>query len=300
MRFFFMHLGTLLGIITYFQIFERMGFTPAAVGSAAVGALLVHSVYMMLARWQGYAKQLDVGLWIMFAVAAVSVFAGIAPVVSLFQRYSPAILFSTLAITGLIPLALGRETFIHFYGRLNSPRWQQELPAFDAISRVMAGFWILIFVGAAGLCLWQPTNPLYTTLYPNLLVLLVGIPAQFWLPALYLKMYPPGLPSSAEGLIMSMPFVFDPKAAGETKADIQFRVSGDQPGDYFLRIGRGRCESFEGRAESPALTVHTPNAVWMRIARGELDGGQALAEGLYRAEGDYLLLARFPDIFKVR
>jgi putative sterol carrier protein len=99
---------------------------------------------------------------------------------------------------------------------------------------------------------------------------------------------------------MSMPFVFDRKAAGDTRADIQFRVTGEEPGDYYLRILRGRCESFEGVAEKPDLTVHTPNAVWMRIARGELDGGQALMNGLYRAEGDYLLLARIPELFKVR
>jgi SCP-2 sterol transfer family len=300
MRFFFMHLGTLIGIITYFQVLERGAYTSEAVRSAAVTAIVVHSVYMAIASWRGYRKQLDVGLWLMFALAALSAFAGMGSVVSLFQRYSPALLFVTLALTALIPLLLGRETFTYFYGRLNSPSWQQKMPLFHTINRLMTAFWTLIFAGAAALCLWEPTNPVYTALLPNLLVLLVGIPAQFWLPPLYLKIFPPELPTSTEALIMSMPFVFNPKAAGDTKADIQFRVSGEEPGDYYLRILRGRCESFEGVAESPVLTVHTPNAVWRRIAHGELDGGQALMDGLYRAEGDYQLLAKIPEIFKVR
>jgi hypothetical protein len=300
MRFFFMHLGTLVGIITYFQVLERGAYTPEAVRSAAVIGLLVHSLYMAIAKWRDYLKQFDIGVWLLFTFGTISSFAGIEPVISLFQRHSPALLFTTLALTAVLPLLLGRETFTYFYGRRNSPRWQQKLPLFDTINRLMTAFWALIFAGAVALCLWEPTNPLYTVLFPNMLVLLVGIPAQFWLPPLYLKINPPELPTSTEGLIMSMPFVFDPKAAGDTKADIQFRVSGEQPGDYYLRILRGRCESFEGVAESPDLTVHTPNAVWMRIARGELDGGQALAEGLYRAEGDYLLLAKIPEIFKAR
>jgi len=300
MRFFFMHLGTLVGIITYFQVLERGHYTPEAVRSAAVIGLLVHGTYMAIARWRGYLKQFDIGVTLLFAVAAISAFAGIGPVVSLFQRYSPALLFATLTLTALIPLLLGRETFTYFYGRRNSPPWQQKLALFDSINRLMTVFWTLVFAGATALCLWEPTNPLYTLVFPNLLVLLVGIPAQFWLPPLYLKLYPPEFPTSTEALIMSMPFVFDPKAAGETRAHIQFRVSGEEPGDYYLRILRGRCESFEGMAESADLTVHTPNAVWMRIARGELDGGQALAEGLYRAEGDYQLLAKIPELFKTR
>ncbi len=300
MHFFFMHLGTLIGIIVYFQVLERGYYTPEAVRSATVAGLVVHGIYMAVARWRGYLKQLDVGVWLLFAFGATCAFAGIEPVVGLFQRYSPGLLFTALGLTALIPLLLGRETFTYFYGRRHSPRWQQSLPEFAAINRVMTAFWTLTFFGAAAITLIAPTDPMFTVVYPNLLVLLVGIPAQFWLPGLYLKVYPPGLPTSAEALIMSMPFVFDPKAAGETKAHIQFRVSGDQPGDYYLRILRGRCESFEGVAKTPDLTVHTPPAVWMQIARGELDGNKALMEGLYRAEGDYLLLAKMPELFKVR
>jgi hypothetical protein len=300
MHFFFMHLGTLVGIITYFQVLERGQFTPEAVRSACVTGLWVHGIYMVVARWRGYLKQLDIGVEVLFACGALAAYAGVGSVVGLFQRYSPALLFAALGVTALVPLLLGRETFTYFYGRRNSPRWQQQLPSFDEINRIMTAFWTLVFFAAAAITLVAPTDPMFTVVYPNLLVLLVGIPAQFWLPALYLKLYPPGLPTSAEGLIMSMPFVFDPKAAGDTKAHIQFRVSGEESGEYYLRILRGRCESFEGVAEAPDLTVHTPDAIWMRIARGELDGGQALMQGLYRAEGDYLLLARIPELFKVR
>jgi putative sterol carrier protein len=99
---------------------------------------------------------------------------------------------------------------------------------------------------------------------------------------------------------MGMPMVFDRNAARDTRASIQFRVSGSEPGDYYLDIARGRCRSFEGVAPAADLTVYTPDTVWMRIARGELDGERALREGLYRAEGDFALLSKIPEWFPKR
>ena len=63
-----------------------------------------------------------------------------------------------------------------------------------------------------------------------------------------------------------MPFAFSPKAAGTTRASIQFHVSGAEPGDYVLRIGEGRCESFAGTLPTPDVTVHTPDAVWLQTS----------------------------------
>jgi putative sterol carrier protein len=85
---------------------------------------------------------------------------------------------------------------------------------------------------------------------------------------------------------MGMPFAFNARAARGVEATIQFHVSGDEPGAYYLRVARGRCESFAGTAHAPNVTVHTPGDVWVRIAHGELDGTQAIERGLYRVEGD--------------
>ena len=47
------------------------------------------------------------------------------------------------------------------------------------------------------------------------------------------------------------------------------------------------------------VTIDTPEAVWLRVARGEIDGRQALMDGLYRAEGDLLVLAKLTEWFPV-
>jgi hypothetical protein len=161
----------------------------------------------------------------------------------------------------------------------------------------MTAYWGLVFFLAAGLCLWSPRDWHFTVLYPNLVIFIIGIPASFWLPPLYLKLFPSGLPHTIEPLIMGLPFVFDRKAASDTQATIQFCVSGLEAGNYYVRIARGRCESFFGVAASPDLTVHTPDTVWLRIAHGELDGARALQEGLYHAEGDFTVLTKMKDWF---
>ena len=121
--------------------------------------------------------------------------------------------------------------------------------------------------------------------------------AQWWLPPIYFKLFPPELPRTSGPLIMGMPLAFNAVAARDARARIQFHVTGPDPGAYWLRIADGKCESFEGVTDQPDLTVRTPDDVWVRIVHKQLDGTQALAEGLYQAEGDVVVLSRIPDWF---
>src|SRR5262249_35065664 len=109
-RFFFMHLGTLVSIIVYFVLL------PRGLARALWTALAVHTAYMLLAHWQGERKQFDVGLWLYLAVGALATAAGVAPLIALYQRYSPALLFTMFGLVAVIPLVLGREPFTVWFG----------------------------------------------------------------------------------------------------------------------------------------------------------------------------------------
>jgi putative sterol carrier protein/putative NADPH-quinone reductase len=91
--------------------------------------------------------------------------------------------------------------------------------------------------------------------------------------------------------------VFNAAAAGNLRADIQFIVTGQEPGEYLLRIANGQCTAHEGTVPATALTIHTPSEVWLQIARGELSGQTAFMKGLYRTEGDFGLLLRMNKLF---
>jgi SCP-2 sterol transfer family len=299
-HFFFMHIGSFVAVIVYFTLCERAQWSPEGVAHALLVALVVMTAYVTLAWTQGEVKQFDFGLLLLFAIGTIATRVGIEPVAALYRRYSPALLFTTLGLTALIPLLLGRETFVYYFARRQIPRWQLRLPEFAALSSVMTSWWVILFFTAAALCVAGPTDPRFTFVFPNLMIFGLGMTATFWLPPLYFRVRPPGLPDAVEPLVMGMPMVFDRKAAGDARASIQFCVSGDEPGDYHVRIAGGRCVSTEGRAPSADLTIYTPDAVWVRIAHGELDGGQALAEGLYRAEGDLAVLAKINEWFPTR
>ncbi|MCP4709085.1 MAG: SCP2 sterol-binding domain-containing protein, partial [Planctomycetes bacterium] len=102
--------------------------------------------------------------------------------------------------------------------------------------------------------------------------------------------------------IEGMPLTFNPDAAEGLTAVIQFHVTGDEPGDYYLRIvageyGFNECGFNEGTAKNPSLTITTPSDVWLKISRKALSGQDALMQGLYTAEGDLSLLLQMDVLF---
>src|SRR5213080_527257 len=102
-RFFFMHTGSFVPVFTYFYLCGT-AFTADAVRHALAVALVVDSVYIALAWSQGEVKQFDAGIWTLFATGTLATWAGIEPVLRLYQRYSPTLLFVAIGLTALIPL----------------------------------------------------------------------------------------------------------------------------------------------------------------------------------------------------
>ena len=57
------------------------------------------------------------------------------------------------------------------------------------------------------------------------------------------------------------------------------------------------AEVVEGRPAIATTVIRTPLAVWQQIARGELEGTQALGQGLYTVEGDFSLMMEWNKVF---
>jgi len=95
-----------------------------------------------------------------------------------------------------------------------------------------------------------------------------------------------------------MPYIFNAEAAGNLTADIQFRVTGAEPGEYYLSISGGKCAFYEGAAKKPALTITTPSEVWLKISRGELNPQMVFMTRKYTVEGDMGLLMKLNKMFK--
>lgn len=100
------------------------------------------------------------------------------------------------------------------------------------------------------------------------------------------------------GLFMRMGF--NPDAAIDVKATLQFRFTGPIAGDLYLTIDKGVLHYDIGLADDPDLTIETPFDLWLDMGSGKVDGEQALMAGRYTAHGDISLLMRMNQLFGAR
>jgi multimeric flavodoxin WrbA/putative sterol carrier protein len=98
-------------------------------------------------------------------------------------------------------------------------------------------------------------------------------------------------------VLLGMSKMFNPQAAGDLKAAIQFEVTGKQPGNWFFSIAEGKCSFNEGKGGSPNLTIKTPSEVWVAIANKELNVVKAFMERKYTASGDMGLMMKMKSYF---
>jgi len=87
-------------------------------------------------------------------------------------------------------------------------------------------------------------------------------------------------------LLMSLAINRSKEKTPETKAKIQFILSGEQTGAFYIDIDKGTINSDLGETAHPAFTIRTPFEVWRDIMEGNVDGAQMLMEGKYQVEGD--------------
>ena len=100
-------------------------------------------------------------------------------------------------------------------------------------------------------------------------------------------------PDSVESYMALMTLGFNPAAAGDRRAVLQFEFTGGVVGSCYFTIEGGTIEAKTGTAERPDLAVEAPFDVWMDIVTRKADGMQMLLEGKYRAEGDISLMGLF-------
>jgi putative sterol carrier protein len=79
---------------------------------------------------------------------------------------------------------------------------------------------------------------------------------------------------------------FDPKKAENVNATIQFDLSGDTGGQYWLRIGDGKAESGVGQADSPRMTLKASADDFINMMNGALNPMQAFMTGKIKIIGD--------------
>ncbi len=99
----------------------------------------------------------------------------------------------------------------------------------------------------------------------------------------------------------AMPTRFQPEAAGDWNADVQFKFSTDGGGEnWILSVHDGKCEIAEGDHDSPTATVETAAETWIGMVSGDIDGMAAFMTGKIKVSGNMgdLMRLQNPNLFK--
>ena len=99
-------------------------------------------------------------------------------------------------------------------------------------------------------------------------------------------------------VVEQMPGYFLPEKAGNTNASIQFDLSGENAGKWFVKVADGAATSGAGEVESPNLTLIADSKDWVKIMTGQLDGTAAFMSGKLKIKGDMGLAMRMQTMFR--
>ena len=95
-----------------------------------------------------------------------------------------------------------------------------------------------------------------------------------------------------------MPNYFQPEKAGSADATINFDLSGEGAGKYWIKIHGGAAESGKGEAENPNLTLLADAGDFIKITFGQMDPTAAFMQGKLKIKGDMGLAIKFQSMFK--
>jgi len=90
---------------------------------------------------------------------------------------------------------------------------------------------------------------------------------------------------------------FIPAKAEGLNAIIQFDLTGDNGGLYWLRVADGQCEAGEGQAENPKMTLKAAADDYFAVVTGAMNPMQAFMSGKIKIQGDMSLAMKLQTMF---
>jgi len=82
-------------------------------------------------------------------------------------------------------------------------------------------------------------------------------------------------------------------------AIIQYRLTGDEAGDYIITIKDGACSTAEGLAENPNMTLTADAQDFKDVLLGRANGMQYFMLGKLKLAGDLNLAMKLTSLFKM-
>jgi putative sterol carrier protein len=102
---------------------------------------------------------------------------------------------------------------------------------------------------------------------------------------------------TARQLIEEMPETFRGERAGRANVVVQFQISGEGGGNWYVTIKDKTCTVTEGLSEFADATVRMDADDYVALSTGKLGSMKAFTTGRVKASGDISLLQRMDRWF---
>lgn len=87
-------------------------------------------------------------------------------------------------------------------------------------------------------------------------------------------------------------------AAKGMNSTIQFNLSGDNGGQWYVAIKDGKAEVAKGTASAPNMTLSMTSQDYVDMIMGKLNGQMAFMSGKLKISGDMGLAMKMQNLFK--
>jgi len=102
---------------------------------------------------------------------------------------------------------------------------------------------------------------------------------------------------TARQIIEGMPDLFRPERAGRADAVVQFKLTGEGGGNWYITIKNRTCTVDEGIAEKATATIQMEASTYLALSTGKLGSMKAFTSGKVKASGDLTLMKRMENWF---
>ena len=92
---------------------------------------------------------------------------------------------------------------------------------------------------------------------------------------------------------------FQPDLAEGVDAVIQYKLTGDEAGEYIVTIKDGKCSVSEGIADNPTMTLTADGRDFGDVLLGKANGMQYFMKGRLKLSGDLNLAMKLTSFFKM-
>lgn len=91
---------------------------------------------------------------------------------------------------------------------------------------------------------------------------------------------------------------FIPEKSAGMDVKVQFVLTGNEPGEWYVVICDQQANFQDGKVENPNVTITTQSSVMLDIFNGKLNGSMAFLQGKLKVGGDIPLSIKLLSLFK--